>query len=66
MTLQRIRNHSLLAWLTPGMHIKRWLFLLLLGMVLMGLGAAYLLKEAYLSYEFPNYAHELTLQFLPR
>jgi len=66
MTPARIRNHSILAWLTPGMHIKRWLLLMMVGMALMGLGAAYLLKEAYLSYEFPNYARELTLQFLPR
>jgi len=46
MTPARIRNHSILAWLTPGMHIKRWLLLMMVGMALMGLGAAYLLKEA--------------------
>ncbi|HCV00297.1 MAG TPA: hypothetical protein DGL25_03765 [Dehalococcoidia bacterium] len=61
-----MRNHSLFTWLYPGMHIKRWLFLLVVGMTLLSLGAAYLLREAYLLYDFPGVAHYLTLQFIPR
>ena len=61
-----MRNHSLVTWLYPGMHIKRWLVLLVVGMTLLSLGAAYLLREAYLTYDFPGIAHELTLQFIPR
>ncbi len=61
-----IRNHSLLTWLYPGMHIKRWLLLLVVGMTLLSLGVGYLLREAYFSYTFPGVFHYLTLQFIPR
>ncbi len=61
-----MRNHSLLTWLYPGMHIKRWLLLLVVGMTLLSLGVAYLLREAYLAYDFPGIAHYLTIQFIPR
>ncbi len=48
------------------MHIKRWLVLLLIGIVLMGLGISYALREAYLTYTFPGAFYYLTLQFIPR
>jgi len=48
------------------MHVKRWLGLLMLGVAVMGLGIAYLLREAYLTYTFPGIAYYLTLQFIPR
>jgi uncharacterized cofD-like protein len=57
---------SLLKWLYFGMHIKRWLLLLLLGVAIMGLGFGYFLREIYLSYTFPGWAYYVTLQFLPR
>ena len=66
MTLRTIRDHSALKWLYPGMHIKRWLVLLLFGISLMGLGIAYVLKEAYLQAELPGIFYYLTLQFMPR
>jgi len=66
MSIQQIREHSVFKWLYPGMHIKRWLGLLLLGICLMGLGIAYVLREAYLVYEFPGEFYYLTLQFIPR
>jgi uncharacterized cofD-like protein len=66
MTLRTIRDHSALKWLYPGMHIKRWLALLLFGISLMGLGIAYVLKEAYLQAELPGIFYYLTLQFMPR
>lgn len=66
MTLRTIRDHSALKWLYPGMHIKRWLALLLFGISLMGLGIAYVLKEAYLQAELPGAFYYLTLQFIPR
>ncbi len=66
MSIQQIREHSVFKWLYPGMHIKRWIFLLLVGIVLMGLGIAYLLREAYLVYTFPGVFKYLTLQFIPR
>jgi uncharacterized cofD-like protein len=66
MSIRQFRGHSSLKWLYPGMHIKRWLALLLFGVSLMGLGLAYLLKEAYLEYDFPGEFYYLTLQFIPR
>lgn len=66
MTFRTIRDHSALKWLYPGMHIKRWLALLLFGVSLMGLGIAYVLKEAYLQVELPGAFYYLTLQFMPR
>jgi uncharacterized cofD-like protein len=59
-------DRSLVKWLYPGMHIKRWLALLLLGVAVMGLGIAYLLREVYVTYTFPGAFYYLTLQFFPR
>lgn len=53
-------------WLYVGLHIKRWLLLLLVGVVLMGLGFAYILREVYTTYTFPAWVGTATLQFLPR
>ena len=41
----RFATTSALKWLYPGMHIKRWLLLLLFGIALMGLGIAYVLQR---------------------
>jgi len=57
---------SFLKWFYYGMHIKRWLLLLLVGVVIMGLGFGYFLRQAYDSYIFPSWVYYLTLQFLPR
>ncbi|HTE84964.1 MAG TPA: gluconeogenesis factor YvcK family protein [Dehalococcoidia bacterium] len=61
-----LSDKQLLRWLRPGMHVKRWLGLLVLGVAIMGLGISYLLREAYLTYTFPGVAYYLTLQFIPR
>jgi uncharacterized cofD-like protein len=57
---------SFFKWLYPGLHIKRWLVLLVVGVALMGLGFGYFLREVYQSYVFPSEAYYVTLQFLPR
>ncbi len=57
---------SLVKWLYYGMHIKRWLLLLLVGVAIMGLGFGYFLREVYFSYTFPDWVYYGTLQFLPR
>ena len=57
---------SLFKWLYPGMHIKRWLLLLLVGIVIISLGFAYVLRQVYISYTFPNWVWYVTLQFIPR
>jgi uncharacterized cofD-like protein len=66
MSIRTIREMSIFKWLYPGMHIKRWLILLLFGVSLMGLGIAYVLREAYLQYTLPGAFYYLTLQFIPR
>jgi uncharacterized cofD-like protein len=57
-------------WLTPGLGIKRWLFLMLGGVTLLGLGIAVLLIDLYRTESsnvtllvFLSYA---SLRFLPR
>ena len=57
---------SFVKWLYYGMHIKRWLLLLLVGVAIMGLGFGYFLREVYFSYTFPSWVYYGTLQFLPR
>jgi uncharacterized cofD-like protein len=53
-------------WLYFGLHIKRWLALILIGVIFMALGIAYLLKEAYVVIAFPEWVSTFTLQWLPR
>ena len=62
----RVSRANFAKWLYVGLHIKRWLLLILLGVVLMALGIAYLLREVYVSYAFPDWVGTATLQFLPR
>ena len=57
---------SFVKWLYYGMHIKRWLLLLLVGVAIMGLGFGYFLREVYFTYTFPSWVYYATLQFLPR
>lgn len=57
---------SQLRWLVPGMGVKRWIGLLLLGVTLLGLGLAYLLIDLYRNVPLPPVAGVVTLQFLPR
>ena len=57
---------NLTKWLYFGLEVKRWLFVLLIGVVIMALGFAYILREVYVSYTFPEWVGTLTLQFMPR
>jgi uncharacterized cofD-like protein len=52
--------------LVPGLHIKRWLGLTLLGLVVLALGLAYLFVELYRTVALPMEATYVTLQFVPR
>ncbi len=56
---------SIRIWLIPGIHVKRWLIALLLGITLISLGLAYLLRAAYLAGPYPPFVYWMTLQFLP-
>ncbi|MCS6910946.1 MAG: YvcK family protein, partial [Anaerolineales bacterium] len=62
----RTRLRDWLRWLIPGMGVKRWFGLLLLGTTLAGLGLAYLLIDFYRDAAMPWLPGALTLQFLPR
>src|SRR5215212_9183090 len=56
----------LLKLLLPGLRIKRWFGLTLIGLVVLALGLAYLFVELYRSVPLPEDAVYLTLQFVPR
>jgi uncharacterized cofD-like protein len=64
--MRALKQGNFLKWFYFGMHIKRWLLLLLVGVAVMGLGFSYLLREAYVSYTFPGFVYYVTIQFLPR
>ena len=54
-------------WLYPGMHVKRWLVLLLIGITLLALGIAFVLHAIYLGAErLPGWLYVATLQWIPR
>ena len=55
-----------LRWLAPGIGVKRWLFVLLAGATLLGLGFGYVLLDLYRTVPVPDAVGVLTLQFLPR
>ena len=42
-----MRRPRIPRWLYPGMHIKRWLFVLLAGIAILGLGAAIFIRDLY-------------------
>src|SRR5213080_646129 len=60
-------NPRVVRWFTPGLHVKRWLVLLMVGMVLISLGIGYALANVYRSgIHLPYIFYYLTLQFLDR
>jgi len=56
----------LMKLLVPGLRIKRWLGLTLIGLVVLALGLAYLFVELYRTVALPMEATYVTLQFVPR
>ena len=61
-----LSRRNFTKWLYIGLHIKRWLALLAIAVAFMGLGFAYILREVYVSYTFPEWTIYITLQFIPR
>jgi len=60
-------NPRVVRWFTPGLHVKRWLVLLMAGMVLVSLGIGYALANVYRSgVSLPHIFFYLTLQFMNR
>lgn len=60
------RNSPHWLWLRPGMYIKRWVFLLIAGIVLLSLGLAFLAHQLYLDLVLPAAFYYITLQFFSR
>ena len=63
--MSRLNDQSLRKWLVPGLGVKRWLLLLVIGTGLLGLGVAFLLRELYVTATLPGAFYYITLQFLP-
>src|SRR5262245_50589695 len=65
--MNRLFTFDHLKWLYPGMHIKRWLGLMVVGVAILAFGFSYLVREAYLEgLRLPDFMYYLTLQFIPR
>lgn len=66
MSRKRYYLQSTRQWLSPGMRVKRWALLLVLGSALVGMGLVYLLFAAYRSGLLPASLYNwLVLGFLP-
>jgi uncharacterized cofD-like protein len=59
------RNGFKLKWFYPGPCVKRWLLLLGVGIIVIGVGVGYLLRDLYGTWAFPLAFHYITLQFIP-
>jgi len=66
----RKKMGSAWKWLYPGLGIKRWLLLLVAGLLLLSLGVSFFYVQLYRAIEFTGpaspVAYTLTLQFFPR
>ena len=56
---------AMLKLLRPGLHVKRWFLVLLVGMVVVSLGIAFALTDAYRTVVVPSWVSMATLQFMP-
>ncbi len=61
----RRSRHVLIKWLTPGLRIKRWLALLLLGITVLAIGFAQVIVTLYRNDALPGFIYTATLHFLP-
>lgn len=59
-------QRSALLWFIPGLNVKRWFLLMVVGVTLFGLGVGLLLTQVYREGGFPSIFYYLTLQFIPR
>ncbi|MGD2163660.1 MAG: uridine diphosphate-N-acetylglucosamine-binding protein YvcK [Anaerolineales bacterium] len=60
------RLRILARWLQPGIGVKRWLVLMVLGTALIGLGLAVVLLDVYRGYPDSPWLIFLSLRILPR
>jgi len=65
--MNNLPTFDFLKWFYPGMHIKRWLALVIIGVAMMTFGLSYVVREAYLEgLRLPDFMYYVTLQFIPR
>ncbi len=65
--VRRFFAFDFLKWFYPGMHIKRWLALTIIGVAMMTFGLSYIVREAYLTgFTLPDFMYYVTGQFIPR
>lgn len=65
--MKRFLAFDFLKWFYPGMHIKRWLGLIIIGVAIMTFGLSYIVREAYLSgFHLPGFMYYVTFQFINR
>lgn len=57
---------DLAKWSRIGMHVKRWLLLLIAGLTFVALGVAFFLVQAYRTQPFPEWVRYVTLQPIDR
>ncbi len=58
--------NDLIRWSRPGLHVKRWVLLLLIALTATALGIAFFLVDVYRTQPFPEFVYYLTLQFVDR
>ncbi len=61
----RHSQRAIIKWLTPGLRVKRWLALLLLGITILALGFAQIIVALYRTTDLPYAVSLITLRFLP-
>ncbi len=62
----RVRHQRWARWLYPGLRIKRWIALILLGVAIIAAGMASVLRYLYVLSEYPRWMYYLFLVFIPR
>ena len=65
--MSRFFAFDFFKWFYPGMHIKRWLGLIIIGVAIMTFGLSYIVRESYeAGFELPDFMYYVTLQFIHR
>lgn len=65
LSLAGIRRSAWSRALLPGLHLKRWVLLLLVSLTVAGLGLAFLIRDLYITARLPRIVYWLALTFLP-
>src|SRR3989454_4469242 len=65
--MKQLFAFDFLKWFYPGMHIKRWLGLIVIGVAIMTFGLSYVVRELYLNgVTLPEFMYYVTFQFISR